>query len=362
MADNYVETMRTCLTVIATGVLVLSACTATDSTTGPVATPQPTSSFASPSPTQAASPPPSPAAAVTNEGEPTEPGRPTIDELVASPFPLNIARAGGDLIGPQSTLFAMAQSIEEGAIMLELDVQVTADGVLVVQDDDTVDKTTNATGLVAALTLEELQALDNAYWFAPACSPCQDRPAEEYVYRGVRSGAVPPPEGFSAEDFRVPTLRETVERFPTAAFDIEIKGSGFSALTTVVALARDIDELGISESVIVVSLDSGLVRAFETLSQGVATSPGTASITKWFVEGEPLDERYRVIQVAPEFEGLPILTETFWEAADRDDLVVWVWMNNPPSQDNTEFYQELIAGEADGIIAGRPNEVAAAGP
>jgi hypothetical protein len=36
-------------------------------------------------------------------------------------------------------------------------------------------------------------------------------------------------------------------------------------------------------------------------------------------------------------------------------------MNDPGSQENVLFYQELIAAGAGGIIAGRPNEMAAAG-
>lgn len=355
-----VVAMGTRFTVITVWVLLLGACTATDSTTGPVATPQPTSSFATPPPSPPSSLPPTAAPVVPKQGS-DDRGRPTIDELVASPFPLNIAHAGGDLIGPQSTLFAMAQSIEEGAVMLELGVQLTSDGVLVVHHDTTVDQTTDATGRLAALRLAELQALDNAYWFSPACWPCQDRPIDEYIYRGIRTGEVEPPEGFSADDFRVPTLREAVERFPTVAFDIEIKGSGFAALPTAVALSREITALGIAESVIVVSVDDGAIGAFETLTPGVATSPGTQALADWLLLGTPLDDRYRVVQVAPEFNGLPVLTDAFWDAVARDELVVWVWMNDPQLQENVAFYQELIAAGADGIIAGRPNELAAAG-
>ena len=55
-----------------------------------------------------------------------------------------------------------------------------------------------------------------------------------------------------------------------------------------------------------------------------------------------------------------MLTDQFWERADADGLAVWVWMDDPATQENFEFYQELIAQGADGIIAGRPNELAAA--
>ena len=60
-----------------------------------------------------------------------------------------IAHAGGDQDYPHSTIYAYSQSAAAGADILELDVMMTADGALVVQHDDTVDRTTEATGPVA---------------------------------------------------------------------------------------------------------------------------------------------------------------------------------------------------------------------
>lgn len=66
--------------------------------------------------------------------------------------------AGSD--APEGTIEAFEASIEAGADWLEFDVRRTADGVLVVLHDDTVDRTTNGTGPITALTLAEAQALD----------------------------------------------------------------------------------------------------------------------------------------------------------------------------------------------------------
>ena len=152
-----------------------------------MATPRPTSSIEpTPSPEPSPTPPlplPTPTPTPFVGAEPDE-RRATIDGLLELGLPLNIAHAGGDQAAPHSTLFAMAQAVEAGASVLELDVQLTGDGVLIVQHDDTVDRTTEATGPVADLTLAEIKALDNAYWFSPECWPCQDRPLEEYIYRG----------------------------------------------------------------------------------------------------------------------------------------------------------------------------------
>jgi glycerophosphoryl diester phosphodiesterase len=54
-----------------------------------------------------------------------------------------------------------------GVDVLELDTQITADGVIVVIHDDTVDRTTDGTGRVDDLTYAELQELDAAYRWRP---------------------------------------------------------------------------------------------------------------------------------------------------------------------------------------------------
>jgi glycerophosphoryl diester phosphodiesterase len=61
---------------------------------------------------------------------------------------------------PENTVAAFEAAAAEGADMVELDVQHSADGVLVVIHDDTVDRTTDGTGCVGLLSLAELQALD----------------------------------------------------------------------------------------------------------------------------------------------------------------------------------------------------------
>ncbi len=74
--------------------------------------------------------------------------------------PLLIAHRGGSLEVPENTLAAFRHAIDAGMRMVELDVQMTADGELVVIHDETVDRTTNGTGPVGSFTLEELRRLD----------------------------------------------------------------------------------------------------------------------------------------------------------------------------------------------------------
>lgn len=70
------------------------------------------------------------------------------------------AHRGAKMVAPENTLPAFEQAIALGAHGVELDVQCSKDGVLVVMHDFTVDKTTNGRGPVAQLTAAELTKLD----------------------------------------------------------------------------------------------------------------------------------------------------------------------------------------------------------
>ena len=77
------------------------------------------------------------------------PKPPSISDLLDAPYPLNIAHAGGDQDYPHSTMYAFQQAVIEGADILEMDVRITADGVLVVHHDETVDGNTGVSGTVS---------------------------------------------------------------------------------------------------------------------------------------------------------------------------------------------------------------------
>ena len=74
--------------------------------------------------------------------------------------PQLIAHRGGPAYAPENTLAAFRNAIAIGVDWLEMDIQMTRDGALVVMHDETVDRTTDGTGRVADLTLAEIRALD----------------------------------------------------------------------------------------------------------------------------------------------------------------------------------------------------------
>ncbi len=70
------------------------------------------------------------------------------------------AHRGASGYASENTLEAFKLAMEMGADGFELDVHLSKDGELIVIHDEKVDRTTNGSGVVAEMTLEELKALD----------------------------------------------------------------------------------------------------------------------------------------------------------------------------------------------------------
>jgi glycerophosphoryl diester phosphodiesterase len=73
---------------------------------------------------------------------------------------VRVAHRGASGLFPENTLLAFRRAVEIGTEMLELDVQLTRDGALVVMHDQTLERTTNGTGRLADHSLAELSQLD----------------------------------------------------------------------------------------------------------------------------------------------------------------------------------------------------------
>ena len=73
---------------------------------------------------------------------------------------LRIGHRGAAGHAPENTLAAIRAGLSLGVDFIELDIQRTRDGRLVVIHDHSIDRTTNGRGLVSELTWNQLQALD----------------------------------------------------------------------------------------------------------------------------------------------------------------------------------------------------------
>src|SRR5699024_12692922 len=74
--------------------------------------------------------------------------------------PLVIAHQGVSHLAPTSTMEAFKQAESLGVDVIELDVHLSKDGYLIPIHDPTIDRTTDGTGTVNDMTLEQLQAVD----------------------------------------------------------------------------------------------------------------------------------------------------------------------------------------------------------
>lgn len=81
--------------------------------------------------------------------------------------PLVIAHRGASAIAPEGTRAAIRAAIRSGADAIELDVQLTREGRLVVFHDDRLERTTEGRGRLAAMTYAVLARLDAGSWFHP---------------------------------------------------------------------------------------------------------------------------------------------------------------------------------------------------
>ncbi len=82
--------------------------------------------------------------------------------------PFVLGHRGASHAAPQNTLAAFRKAADVGADGVELDVHLSRDGVPVVIHNDSVDATTDGTGLVRDMTLVQLQALDAGAHFDAA--------------------------------------------------------------------------------------------------------------------------------------------------------------------------------------------------
>ncbi|AQQ55180.1 hypothetical protein B0X71_16645 [Planococcus lenghuensis] len=77
-----------------------------------------------------------------------------------------MAHRGWSGIAPENTLSSIKLALEEPKIhAIEIDIQLTKDGVPIVFHDKILDRTTNGTGALKNKTLAELKALDAGSWF-----------------------------------------------------------------------------------------------------------------------------------------------------------------------------------------------------
>jgi len=213
-------------------------------------------------------------------------------------------------------------------------------------------------------TQQQLRALDAAYWFVTGAGTPHDRPAADYSFRGIATGAKPPPPGYSAEDFRIPTLEEALARFPHNLINIELKpdldGAGdyeqqiadvlrrYGRFTDVIA-ASFVDEAANNFKAVApcvytsVPLDQGTILVLGAIGDGVMPP-----VPEHIAFQVPPDTSQIGEQIPDDF-FLEVVTPDFVADSHAANLAVQVWTIN-----SCEEMLRMIDLRVDAIMTDQP--------
>lgn len=277
---------------------------------------------------------------------------------------LNMAHQGGELEAPSSTMYSFRTAVRDRhADTLEMDIFTTSDDRLVVIHDDTVDRTTNGTGPIKEMTLAQVQALDAAWWFSPGKGQYDHglQPGE-YPLRGVRTGGATPPPGFTADDFRIPTMEDVLDAFPDIPLNVDMKttpgaGNEDEPLRTAELLAALLNRPEHRDQpIIVASVDQRALERFHQLAPHVDVSASLTSMLdvlngNWAIEPRPV--ALQVPMVLGALDPPAMLREL---GANDRGFAVHAWTDGPSAEHEATYAHAREQG-VQGIFTAAPTRL-----
>jgi glycerophosphoryl diester phosphodiesterase len=242
------------------------------------------------------------------------------------PTPIAIAHRGGAEELPENTLPAFDAAVELGYRHLETDAHLSGDGVVFSFHDHVLDRITDRSGHLSAVSSAFIAEADAAYHFSPD--------GRTYPLRGT--------------GIRVPSMEEVLTRWPDVFVNIDTKSD--AVVEPLVDLLR---RLKAFDRVCVGSFSDDRLRRVRRLAKrGICTSMGPGSITTaWLASRTRRMPRLQAdcIQVPVRARRLVVVDERFIEAAHRAELQVHVWTID----DQAEMSALLDLG-VDAIMTDRP--------
>jgi glycerophosphoryl diester phosphodiesterase len=227
-----------------------------------------------------------------------------------------ISHRGAAGLAPENTLAALREAINQGVGLVEVDVHRTADGVLVLMHDETVDRTTDGTGAVRGLTWDEISKLDAGSHFSPK---------------------------FAGES--VPSLDSALEliaEWPVTLV-LEVKNPHlYPGIEQQILEA--VKRFDASDRVIVMSFDHGWLERFK---ENKLASDITIGLISWLPCNMAQIASTRVVSV---YWPSVLLPPTSVRRIHNQGYQVWVWTVN-----DTRLMRLLVWLGVDGIITDRPD-------
>lgn len=141
-----------------------------------------------------------------------------------------IAHRGNSSEAPENTMPSFLQAWQIPHVNAELDIHLTADGQLVVCHDATVKRTTGVEGVIAKMTLAEIQKLDAGAWksaqYAGTKMPALDEviasiPSDRRLFIEIKSGLETMP-AFDAAMTRAYAAGKQAEQMPIISFSYDV--------------------------------------------------------------------------------------------------------------------------------------------
>lgn len=155
------------------------------------------------------------------------------------------AHRGASKAAPENTLPAFEAAMESGADYIELDVQLTKDGELVVMHDDDIKRTTDGKGTLSLMTYEETQKYSAGSWFR---------------------------DDGSFDDVKIPKLSEVLDLVGhDILLNIEIKSHG-NVNATAEKVAELVEEYDIGDSCYVTSFSYQALKKIKELNPEIKTA------------------------------------------------------------------------------------------
>ncbi len=237
--------------------------------------------------------------------------------------PLVFGHRGARAYAPMNTLPSFELALEQGADGVELDVQLTKDGRLVVIHDFTVDGTTDGKGAVKDFFFDEIRRLDAGIRF-------------DEKYRGTR----------------IPTLEEVFALMGgTALVNVEIKAPFQEGTDTE---STDGVERAVAQCVLAAGMENRvIVSSFNplTLKRFRAALP-SVPVAFLYAKDVPVDTPSLMAAIPHEayHPHYKLATRGTVEAEHAAGRVVNVWTVNEP-----EDAKLLIENGVDGLITDRPD-------
>jgi glycerophosphoryl diester phosphodiesterase len=260
------------------------------------------------------------------------------------------AHQGGAKEAPSSTLFAFRQAVRGGADALEMDVHATADRVLVVTHDETVDRTTASQGEIAALTWAELEALDNAHWWSPGHDAVVGLPETEYPLRGRAP---------HDRSLGIARLTDVLAEFPDVILNFDIKGTTPDVTPGVTPyedlLADVLRTYERSDDIIVASFFDDALMRFREIAPEIATSTAlgeSLQVSRQLRNGQSAEVHPSVVamQIPYRLDAEPLFGAELVAQVHHMGLAVHVW-----TIDDEDEMAELIDLGVDGLISDVPS-------